>query len=80
MPTVYKTIDVDVEIDLDDFNDDDLINELTTRGHDFSEAEATPFGQVVKQRLDDIYHRRRAGRDYQEQLDQLIYEVLGRMS
>lgn len=29
---MYRTITVDVEVDLDDFDDDDLIDELESRG------------------------------------------------
>jgi hypothetical protein len=71
MPTVYKEVEVDV--DLDDFDDDDLIEEIERRnlGVDIAPDNA-------KELIDTIYHLRRLGRDYEQELDQLIYSVTGR--
>jgi hypothetical protein len=71
MPTIYKEVEVDV--DLDDFDDDDLIEEVERRrlGVDIATDDA-------KELVDKIYHLRRLGRDYEQELDQLIYAVTGR--
>lgn len=71
MPTVYTEVEVDV--DLDDFDDDELIEEVERRrlGVDIATDDA-------KELIDKIYHLRRLGRDYESELDQLIYAVTGR--
>jgi len=72
---MYKTIytEVEVEVDLDQFDTDDLIEELKSRG-----AEAGGFGDG-KELLEAIYSKRRLGQDYQTELDQLIWSGLGRI-
>lgn len=72
MPTVYTEVEVDV--DLDDFDDDDLIDELVRRGKGFEVESKTPT-ELVEQ----IYQKRRMGKDYQQELDNLIYVTLGRI-
>jgi hypothetical protein len=71
MPTVYTEVEVDV--DLSDFDDDDLIEEVERRrlGVDLAPED-------TKELIDKIYHLRRLGRDYEQDLDQLIYAVTGR--
>ena len=72
---MYKTIytEVEVDVDLSDFDTDDLIEELEGRG-----AGATDYGDG-KDILTAIYEKRRLGRDYQLELDQLIYLGLGKI-
>ena len=72
---MYKTIytEVEVDVDLSDFDTDDLIEELESRG-----AGATDYGDG-KDILTAIYEKRRLGRDYQLELDQLIYLGLGKI-
>jgi len=67
--TVYKEIEFDIE--LTDFDTDDLIEELTSRG------ELVGQNGTGKQLLTAIWLKRRQGQDYQRELDQLIYESLG---
>jgi len=69
--TVYTEVEVDV--DLGDFDTDDLIEELESRGAGVSE-----FGDG-KELLVKIYENRRLGKDYQQELDQLIWFGLGRV-
>ena len=69
--TMYKEVEVDV--DLSDFETDDLIEELESRG-----AGATDYGDG-KEILETIWLKRRQGRDYQTELDQLIWLGLGRI-
>jgi hypothetical protein len=70
--TVYKEVEIDVE--LDDFEDDDLIDELERRGRGFEVA-----GQAPTDLVRQIYEKRRLGRDYQQELDELIYVAIGRV-
>lgn len=71
---MYKTIytEVEVDVNLSDFDTDDLIEELESRG-----AGATDYGDG-KEILLSIYEKRRLGRDYQQELDQLIWLGLGK--
>jgi hypothetical protein len=65
---------VEVDVDLDEFDDYDLIEELEKRGKGFAVASNTPTELVTK-----IYELRRTGRDYQRELDELIYVAIGRV-
>jgi len=68
--TVYTEIEVDV--DLTDFETEDLIDELENRGH---MADTTS-----KEIVESIYQNRRQGKDFSSELDQLIYTVLGKIA
>lgn len=71
MPLVYQ--EVEVEVDLDDFDVEDLIEELERRG-------AGPVGYGDgKGLLESIYEKRRIGQDYQAELDKLIWLGLGKI-
>jgi hypothetical protein len=74
MPTIYKDMEVEVDVDLDDFDDDDLIEEVERRrlGVDFAPGN-------TKELVEKIYHLRRQGRDYEPELDQLLYAVTGKI-
>ena len=69
--SIYKEVEVDVE--LDDFNDDDLLDELESRG-----VSTAGYGDG-KDLLYSIWLKRRQGKDYQTELDQLIYNGLGKI-
>lgn len=71
----YITIsqEVDVDIDMEDFATDELIAELQRRQTGISQSyDAT-------QLLAIIFEKRRLGKDYQTELDELIYQNLGRI-
>ena len=70
MPTVYTEVEVDVE--LNDFDDDDLIEEVKRRNLGVN---TDMYGRELVER---IYQLRRNGQDYQVELDQLIYNVTGK--
>lgn len=72
MPTVYTEVEVDVE--LTDFSDDDLIEELQNRN--LAMEVGTRSGTEL---LTDIWQKRRLGQDYQRELDELIYVGIGRI-
>jgi hypothetical protein len=71
---MYKTIytEVEVDVDLTDFDTEDLIEELESRG-----AGGSDFGDG-KEILETIYLKRRLGQDYQTELDQLIWLGIGK--
>ena len=62
-----------VEIDLVDVDDDELIDELTSRGYKVFEQEST------SELLEKIYHLRRQGRSYEAELDAYICGTLGKV-
>lgn len=67
---VWTTVDVD----LDDFSDEDLKEELDKRGlgAEVPESNATEL-------IERIYLKRRLGKDYQSELEQLIYQTIGKV-
>ena len=74
MNRMYKTIctEVEVYVNLSDFETDDLIEELESRG-----VGGTEYGDG-KDILIIIHEKRRLGKDYQTELDQLIWLGLGK--
>lgn len=73
----YVTVQVEAEVDLSEFDTDNLVEELESRGLDFNTKGVD--GDKVRAMLERIYHRRRQGQDYQQDLSNLIYYVLGRI-
>lgn len=65
---------VTVDVDLDEFETDDLIEELKRRGKG-SEVAAVSDATLVT----SIYQKRRTGQDYQSELDELIYMTIGKI-
>jgi hypothetical protein len=72
MPTVYTEVEVDVE--LNDFDTDDLVEELEKRGKGMEVA-----SQSGTELLTAIYLKRRLSQDYQRELDELIYLGIGKI-
>lgn len=73
----YRTITADVEVDLSEFDTEDLIEELEDRG-EWIGSGVSYVGFDSKELLEAIWMKRRIGNnDYQHELDQLIYAVLG---
>lgn len=68
----YTTVNVDVDVELSEFDTDDLIDELENRGEIVGRY--SDNGELVN----SIYEKRRLNQDYQRELDELIYEVTGR--
>ena len=74
----YRTVTVDAEVDLSDFDTDDLIEELESRGVDYNTKGVD--ADEMRALLDGIWMKRRLGNhDYQAELDRLIYGVLGKV-
>ena len=76
---VYRTIttEVDVDIDLDEFDDDQLLDELKSRGLDMNSRFVD--GDYMREILEQIWLKRRTNKDYQRELDDLIYFGIGKI-
>ncbi len=70
MPTVYTEVEVDV--DLRDFSDDDLLEELANRNlisGDYGNGDSL---------IDKIFQLRRQGKNFDKELDEYLYIQTGR--
>lgn len=88
---VNKTVEVDV--DLDDFDIDDLVEELDLRGFNFLEQadDKDLIDELTKRDLylpsfgdsnsllDKIFHLRRQGKPFDRELDEYLYQMTGRV-
>lgn len=72
---VYRYITTEVEVDLSEFDTDDLREELENRG----ESIGPDYSSQSLELLTTIWQRRRLNQDYQSELDQLIYNTLGKV-
>lgn len=74
-------VSVDVDIDLDQFDTDELVEELTNRGYTvFPDSQSDePRGNQTLDQLELVYQLRRTGRDYQKELDKLFYLAIGKI-
>ena len=72
----YKTVYTEVEVNLTDFETEDLIEELEDRGESMDKGTGI---YDSKELVEQIWMRRRNCQDYNYLLDQLIYNVTGRI-
>jgi len=73
---VYKTVYTEVEVDVNigDFETDDLLEELEERGA------LPPEGNInAKELVEQMYYLRRQGQPWEHLMDDLMYAVLGRI-
>jgi len=72
----YKTIytEVEVEVDLSEFDTDDLLEELAERGALPAEGNVN-----AKELIEQMYLLHRQGQNCTPMLDQLFYSVLGKI-
>ena len=73
----YMTVDVD--IDLDNFDDEEIFDHLESRGYIVGDAVDSPGVNMVEI-VEVLYQQRRTGQDYQKTLDELIYHILGKIA
>lgn len=66
-------ITTEVDVDLSEFDTEDLIDELENRG------KMPGFNADTDEMLNQIYELRRLGKDYDSVLDQYLYHKLGRV-
>lgn len=69
MPYMY------VDIDLNEVGDDELIDEIKSRGYTVREDEP----DALMARLEQIYHLRRQGLPYDHLMDSYILDTLGKV-
>ena len=69
---MYKTIytEVEVDVDLSEFDTEDLIEELKHRDDQYVPANGL---------IETIFEKRRTGQDFSRELDDLIYNTIGRI-
>jgi len=72
---MYKTIYTEVDVDLSEFDTDDLVEELESRGKSLGVSSSFSTTEL----LEKIWILRREGKEYQTELDSLIYNVLGKI-
>ena len=77
MSTVSVNIDVDVH--LDDIDSDELIDELEGRGYKVLEENEHDLDEQGTELITAIFEKRRQDEDYQKDLDDLIFKYLGRV-
>lgn len=69
----YVYVSAEVEVDLSEFDTDDLIEELENRGQGDNEPPA--YSEMIQK----VWMNRRLGKDYQKELDDLIYWTIGKV-
>lgn len=68
---------VTVDVELDEFEDDELVEELESRGFKVYDEDSTAYTQ--NEMINLIYQNKRLGKDYDKLLDDLIYQTIGRV-
>ena len=71
----YITTEVEIDVDLGEFDTKDLLDELESRGELPERSEPYSSKELVEQ----IWMQRRNGQNYDAPLDQLIWQVLGKI-
>lgn len=71
---MYKTVYTEVEVDLSDFDTEDLLEELENRN-----ALPLDLDGDVRQLIEQIWQLRRLSKSYDHLMDPLIYHVLGKV-
>lgn len=67
---------ITVDVDLDQFDDDDLLDEVKYRNLSVSDyATSEQMNEIITA----IWQKRREGKDYQKELDDLIYHGIGKI-
>lgn len=77
MSYISTSVDIDVQDVLDELDDDELIEEIERRGLDMNTKYVD--GDQMREWLTAIWLNRRNGKDYQHELNNLIYFGLGKI-
>jgi len=67
---------VEVKINLDEFSDQELVDELQRRK---LEHDSGPDMETIQEIVGKIYSKRKFGLDFLKEVDDLIYNVVGRI-
>ena len=73
--SVYR--EVEVEVNLEDFDDEELIEELERRRSDYNTKDID--ADAAREMLEKIWQNRRENKPFDSELDSLIYAVLGKI-
>ena len=71
----YRTITTEVDVDLDDFDDDELLYEIERRS---LSVNCRSPNEAIRL-LEDIYYKRVMNKDFGAELDRYFYLVMGRI-
>lgn len=71
----YITKEVEIDVDLDDFEVEELLDELHARGVAVDNEEL----ETVKGFLHIIYEKKILGKDYSQDLNNLIFYTIGKI-
>jgi hypothetical protein len=74
-----RYITTEVEVELSDFDTADLLEELESRGHDFTETHIPLGDGNGSTLLEQIYQKRRTNRNFDAELDEFLQQSLGRI-
>jgi hypothetical protein len=67
---------ITVDVDLDQIDDDDLLDEVKYRNLSVGDyATSEQMNEIISA----IWQKRREGKDYQKELDDLIYHGIGKI-
>jgi hypothetical protein len=66
---------IHVDVDLEEFDDDEIIDEVKSRGYTVIEDGPSDTNEA----LTKIYHLRRQGLPYDHLMDSYIYDMLGKV-
>jgi hypothetical protein len=66
---------ISIDVELDDFDDEDIIDELERRGHSVNQESS---GEA-QHHIMGIYLHRRLGLPYDHLVDKMIYDILGKV-
>jgi hypothetical protein len=75
MATIYKEIEIDVN--LDDFSDDEIADEYNERG--LNESSSSDSSSHLIDAVRKIYDAKASGKNYEALLNQLIFDSIGRI-
>jgi hypothetical protein len=67
---------ITVDVDLDQFDDEDLLDEVKHRNLSVSDYATS---EQMNEIINTIWQKRREGKDYQKELDDLIYRGIGKI-
>lgn len=74
-----RYITAEVEVSLSEFETEDLVEELESRGHDFVKNDILLGDGNGNSLLEKIYQKRRTGSNFDAELDQFLQQSLGRI-
>jgi len=74
---VYRTVTTEVDVDLEEFDDSELLDELERRGLDMNSKFVD--GDQMRELITQIWIKRRTNADYQHELGDLIYFGIGKI-